>query len=145
LDVGRGEVPLEPIAAWSEADVDDLHALYRGEWWSAGRTRDEVRRMLDGANVVVGLRDRRTERLAAFARVVTDGVFKATVYDVIVAPEYRGLGAGKALMEAVLGHRDLHGVRHVELYCLPELVPFYRRYGFSEEVGGVVLMRRENA
>jgi len=29
-----------------------------------------------------------------------------------------------------------------ELYCLPELVPFYRKWGFTEELGGLRFMCR---
>jgi len=62
---------------------------------------------------------------------------------VIVAPAYRGLGAGRRLMDLVQTHPRIRDVRHKELYCLPEMVPFYRRWDFSEETGGVTLMRCE--
>jgi len=35
----------------------------------------------------------------------------------------------------------LSRVKHFELYCLPELEPFYESFGFSTEAGGVRLMR----
>jgi len=38
-------------------------------------------------------------------------------------------------------HPELSGVRHFELYCLPELVSFYQRHGFSSDVGGIQLLR----
>jgi GNAT superfamily N-acetyltransferase len=134
---------LHLITAWDDERVRELNGLYHGEWWSSGRTLEDVRRMVAASSVVVGLADRGTGRLAAFARVVTDGVFKALIFDVIVAPAFRGRGVGAALMDAVLAHPELRGVRHVELYCLPEMVPFYRRWGFSDDLGGVVLMRRD--
>jgi GNAT superfamily N-acetyltransferase len=45
---------------------------------------------------------------------------------------YRGKDLGRALMDAVIAHRDLAGVKHFELYCRPELVPFYQKWGFAE-------------
>jgi len=45
-------------------------------------------------------------------------------------------------MDWIVEHPDLRAVRHFELYCLPELRGFYERWGFSSDVGGIVLMRR---
>jgi GNAT superfamily N-acetyltransferase len=61
---------------------------------------------------------------------------------VIVAPEYRGLGLGDKLVALIAGHERLRDVKSFELYCLPEMVPFYQRHEFSEDVGNVRLMRR---
>jgi GNAT superfamily N-acetyltransferase len=66
----------------------------------------------------------------------------AVVLDVIVAPQARGHGAGAAVMEAVLAHPHVAGVRSVELVCRPDVVAFYRRWGFTEQVGPSRLMRR---
>jgi predicted GNAT family N-acyltransferase len=123
--------------------VDQLVELYRGEWWTSERERAGVERMLAGSNVVLALQKPGNRELVAFARALSDGVYKALVFDVIVNPAYRGLGVGATIMDALLDHPAVENVRHVELYCLPELVPFYRRWGFSEDVGGISLMRAE--
>lgn len=46
------------------------------------------------------------------------------------------------LMDAIVGHPELAEVRSIELICQPELVPFYRCWGFTDEVGRSLLMRR---
>ena len=80
-------------------------------------------------------------QMQAFARVVGDGIYKATVFDVIVAPDQRGTGLGQYVMDAVMAHEALASVRHVELQCKPELDEFYRRWGFAP-VEGILYMRR---
>ena len=80
--------------------------------------------------------------LAAFARVLSDRVYKALVLDVVVAEEQRGRGVGATLMDAVLAHPAVASCQHVELYCAPDLIAFYRRYGFTSEVGTLAFMRR---
>jgi hypothetical protein len=45
-------------------------------------------------------------------------------------------------MDALLEHPSLKTVRHLELYCLPELIPFYRRWGFTDELGELRFLRR---
>ena len=128
----------------SERHLNELHVLYQGEWWTRGRTLDEVKTMLERSNLVFALCDTFSGRLVAFARVLTDGIFKAFIFDVIVAPDVRNEGLGKRLMEAIANCPDLKDVRHLELYCLPELVPFYEKLGFSTDVSGVRLMRKRN-
>lgn len=73
--------------------------------------------------------------MVGFARVITDEVYLAVVLDVIVAPGSRGCGLGAVLMDTIVGHRRLAAVRSVELVCQPDLMPFYRRWGFTEQVG----------
>jgi predicted GNAT family N-acyltransferase len=130
------------VEALTENQMRQLHALYQGEWWTRGRSLDDVRRMIEGCDFVVGLCVNPGGRLAAFARVLTDGVYKALVFDVIVALDCRDQGLGRRLMEWIVGHPTLGRVRHIELYCLPDMVPFYEKWGFSTDVSGVVFMRR---
>ena len=125
-----------------ERHVRELHALYQGEWWTRDRSIDQVRRILDGSDRIVAVCDSTDDRLIAFARVLTDGVCKALILDVIVAPDRRDEGLGRHVMDRILEHPALASVQHVELYCLPEMVPFYERWGFSTDVAGVTLMRR---
>jgi predicted GNAT family N-acyltransferase len=78
----------------------------------------------------------------AFGRVLTDGVFKALVFDVIVAPDVRGAGLGHALIRHIVADPQLSAVRDIELYCREELIPFYERLGFSVDLPEVRFMRR---
>jgi predicted GNAT family N-acyltransferase len=130
------------VHALSEAQTIQLHALYQQEWWSAGRTLDEVREMLAHTSVVLGVVQADTQELLAFARVLTDGVFKAFLFDVIVQSAHRGTGIGTFLMAKLAEHPVLARVKHIELYCLPERKAFYQRHGFSAELGELVLMRK---
>jgi predicted N-acetyltransferase YhbS len=121
---------------------DELVALFQSAWWTAERTPEAVGRMLDGSDLVVGLVDKASDRLVGFARVITDKTFLAVVLDVIVAPDLRGSGLGARLMHELLARSELAEVDSIELVCQPELVDFYRRWGFSDEVGRSLLMRR---
>jgi predicted GNAT family N-acyltransferase len=98
--------------------------------------------MLEHSDFVFALCTEPEDRLVGFARVLTDRVFKVLIFDVIVATDRRDEGLGRQLMDRILQHPDLRDVRHMELYCLPEMVPFYEKWGFSTDVSGVCLMRR---
>jgi len=123
-----------------EVSPEELLVLFKSAWWTASRDLDGVTAMLERSDVVFALRVE--GRLAGFARVLTDGVYLAMVLDVVVAPEHRGRGFGAALMDAIVNYPMVSGARSVELVCQPELMPFYRRWGFTGEVGRSRLMRR---
>jgi len=133
--------PLRLITRLDDTHVAQLHQLYQHEWWTRDRTHEDVERILAGTTYVFGFCTA-DNRLVGFARVLTDGVFKAIVFDVIVASEYRRTGVGARLMNAIIEHPVLGTVRHLELYCLPEMVRFYEKWGFSTQVSGVTYMRR---
>jgi GNAT superfamily N-acetyltransferase len=121
--------------------LPQLMELFAAGWWTADRVPEGVAAMLEGSDLVFALVHRPDDRLVGFARVLTDGVYLAVVLDVLVAPDARGTGVGAMLMDAVVRHPRLAAVRSVELVCQPELFPFYRRWGFTEQVGRSTLMR----
>jgi ribosomal protein S18 acetylase RimI-like enzyme len=134
----RDVIVLDHLDGRSEQVV----ALFQTSWWTATRTAVAVERMLQGSDVVVGLVDPASDRLVGFARAVTDHTFLAVVLDVIVEPGYRGTGLGARLMDELLGRPELAEVDSIELVCQPELIGFYRRFGFTDAVGRSLLMRR---
>jgi GNAT superfamily N-acetyltransferase len=126
----------------TRSQVDDLLDLYGGEWWTMERTRADVERMLAASDLVFAVVESSSGRVVGFARVLTDQTYVALILDVIVAPEHRGQGLGRLLVESILAEPALQAVRSVELVCQPEHVPFYERWGFSASVGRSGLMRR---
>ena len=107
----------EKIEQLTDRQIRDLHNMYQEEWWTKGRALEDVRSMVEHTDVVVGVCEAESKRLVAFARVLTDHVYKALVLDVIVESGSRGKGLARALMNAVVGHPSLSSVRHFELYC----------------------------
>jgi GNAT superfamily N-acetyltransferase len=130
------------IHVLSEAQVAELCRLYQGEWWTKGRTLEDVRTMLRHCDLVFGVVTRDSPRLLGFARILSDHVYKALLLDVIIHSDYRAKGLGTFLLESIMAHPVISRVRNVELYCLPERVEFYERHGFSLDIGEVRPMRR---
>jgi hypothetical protein len=123
--------------------IEELRALYQKEWWTIGRTPEETKLCVSGSQICIGIIDENGS-LQGFARVITDFIFKALIFDVIVSEDQRAIGLGGQLIGLVKSHQKLRSVKHFELYCLSELEPFYQKHGFSTEVGGIRLMRLKN-
>ncbi|MBE9032736.1 GNAT family N-acetyltransferase [filamentous cyanobacterium LEGE 11480] len=125
----------------TDSQISELHQLYRQEWWTESRTIEETKSCIEGSQICIGLVDE-AESLIGFARILTDYTFKALIFDVIVSKSSRKLGLGDRLMKLIQNHPALSKVQHFELYCLPEMFAFYQKYGFSEQVGKIQLMRQ---
>ena len=124
--------------------LDELCELYQAEWWTRGRRRREVESMLAGSTEVVAAVAEvdGEQRLLGFARALSDGAFRAIVFDMIVAATHRGRGIGRQVLEELLARPSLARSAGVELMCLPEMAAYYERFGFRPGDPGVIRMQR---
>ena len=117
--------------------AEELLDLYASEPWWPERSLEDVSYILQN-HFAVGAWD--GSRLVGFARVVSDGRFRAYIEDVLVLEEYRGRSIGTKLMEAAKDSlRDIHVVT---LFCQPKLSAYYTRLGFKEFTRQVVMHLR---
>ena len=124
------------------SQIDQLVALFQTEWWTKGRTREDTEKALQMGGPMFAFMDPESGGLVAFARTITDGVYKAMIFDIIVNATWRGRGLGALLMETVLNDPALVNVKHRELYCLEDMVPFYEKWGFTASLPGLYFMRK---
>lgn len=132
------------IYQFSDQHIKQVHQLFKQVWWSKERTIEETTNCVRGSQVCIGILDN-DDNLIGFTRIISDFIYKAIIFDVIVSETHRGHGLGQRLMSLVKNHEKLKAVKHFELYCLPEMEAFYASFGFSTEVGGIKLMRCINA
>lgn len=129
------------INGFNDNQLQDLHNLFKNEWWTKERELSEIRKMVENSAVVVGLVDNDTEELIGFARAITDTLYRAFIFDVIAKENSRNSGIGTLLMNSILEHPLVREVDRVELYCPERLVGYYEKFGFSTDVNGSNLMR----
>ncbi|MCH9827003.1 MAG: GNAT family N-acetyltransferase [Gammaproteobacteria bacterium] len=109
-------------------DLVQVHRwISEQSYWAAGVPMETLRRALEHS---IGFAGFIGTRQVAFARVTTDRATFAYLADVFVDEDYRGLGYSKILMEAVLAHPDLQGLRRFVL-ATRDAHDLYRRYGFT--------------
>ncbi len=111
-----------------ELDVPLIHRfLSTGAYWSPGVARETVERAIAGSLCFGGYLDGAGQ--VAFARVITDAATFAYLTDVFVLPAHRGRGHAVQLMDAVVAHPQLQGLRRFMLATL-DAHGLYARYGF---------------
>jgi hypothetical protein len=104
-----------------------------------GRIKTDVEKVLHSGGPILALVDTQSDDLAAFARVLTDGVYKAMIFDVIVKITWRNTGLGGLLMETVMNDPAIVDIKHREMYCLEEMVPFYEKWDLTAALTGLIL------
>ena len=122
----------------SSVEPEDLRELFEHAPWARGRTVEEIRVMLENTDYNFSAWD--GKRLIGFARVLTDRIYRATLWDVVVHPDYQKQGVGEELMNRVLSHPVLSKVEKFWLNTRDKF-GFYEKFGFVRSDQGMV---REN-
>lgn len=113
----------------SKVDFEQLQRLFaKTAFWARSRNLDDLKIAIANSNPVVTIWN--SDRLIGFARATSDGVYRAGIWDVIVDPDYQGVGLGRKLVETVLSHPLVCKVERVYLTTTHQQ-SFYERIGFE--------------
>jgi len=122
-----------------ELDVPLIHRfLAEDSTWARGIPRTTVERAIQHSLCFGGYVE---GSQVAFARVISDYATFANLVDVFVLAEFRGRGYGKALMEAVMSHPQLQGLRRFTL-ATADAHGLYAEFGFTSPLKPQSLMER---
>ncbi len=112
----------------SRIDVAAVHDFLSTSYWAKGIPLEIVRRSIQNS-LCFGIY--RSKEQIGFARVITDRATFAYLADVFVIEEYRGRGLSKWLMQCILAHPELQGLRRWSL-ATRDAHGLYRQFGFRE-------------
>ncbi len=130
----------EIIEQFNAAQIEDLCELYKLAWWCHDRQPPDINIMLKNSDINLGICEKQSGKLVGFTRVLTDYIYRATIWDLMVASNYQKQGLGSQLMNEVLNHSQLKNVRIFMLICLPEMIPYYEKFWFDDHDGKYKLM-----
>ena len=125
-----------------KVDFVQLQSLFtKTAFWARSRTMEDLQTAVTNSNPVVTVWD--SDRLIGFARATSDGIYRAAIWDVIVDPDYQGMGLGRKLVQTVLSHPLVSKVERVYLTTTHQQ-SFYERIGFERnETTTMVLYNTE--
>ncbi|GEM_PF-79595 len=69
-------------------------------------------------------------KLIGFGRVIADGLHHALIVDIIVHPEYQGIGIGTAILKGLLKRCKDEKIRDIQLFAAADKYGFYEKHGF---------------
>jgi len=109
-------------------DIDLIHSFLTRSYWAEGIPKEIVLRSIEGALCFAVFEN---EKQIGFARMITDRATFAYLADVFIVEEYRGLGLSKWLMEVIMSHPDLQGLRRIML-ATRDAHELYKKFGFTQ-------------
>jgi ribosomal protein S18 acetylase RimI-like enzyme len=121
-----------------EIDLYELEELCDAVGWSRRPLR-KVKKAIQHSFLVVSMWEQRgnKRRLIGFSRATSDHAFNATIWDVVVHPDFQGQGMGKALMAFVIKKLRGEDISNITLFADPHVVDFYRHLGFLQDPEGI--------
>ena len=116
--------------------------LNENTFWAKGRSKQQICKMLSHSTVVVSLWHH--NQLIGFGRATSDLVFRAVLWDVVIASEHQGLGMGKLIIEAILKNKKIKSVEKIYLMTTNSS-EFYKQLGFKINDKQSLLILNKNA
>jgi predicted N-acetyltransferase YhbS len=126
---------LRPVGA-----IEQLRSLLEREsFWARGRSSRQLRRMLRASDAVVSAW--RGDRLVGFGRATSDGLYRAVLWDVVVAEAEAGRGLGRRIVESLLTAPVVGRAERIYLMTT-NCRGFYERLGFRVSQGQELMVKK---
>jgi GNAT superfamily N-acetyltransferase len=123
----RERAPYSISTDQARLDIDAIHAFLAYEsYWAAGIAKDVLARGI-AHSLCFGMYHAGVQ--IGFARVISDYATYAYLNDVYILAPHRGQGLASWLIECVLAHQDLQGLRRFML-TTKDAQELYSRFGF---------------
>jgi GNAT superfamily N-acetyltransferase len=122
-------------------DLDVVHGYLTRSYWSPGIPREIVARAV--ANSLCFGVYASDDTQVGFARLITDRATYAYLADVFILEDHRGKGLSKKLMETIIAHPDVQGLRRWSL-ATRDAHSLYARFGFTPIAKPDRLMERHD-
>jgi len=112
----------------AKMDIDMIHQyLSVDSYWAKGIPREKVEKSIANS-FCFGVFQK--EKQIGFAKVITDFTTIAYLADVFILEEFRGLGLSKLLMESIMNHPELQGLRRWILLTV-DAHELYKKFGWN--------------
>jgi len=111
-------------------DFEVVYKYLNGDsYWANGIQAEKLRKAVENS-MCFGVYDRENNQVG-FARVITDQATFAYICDLFILPGFRGLGLSKWLVQSILGHPELQGLRRWSL-ATADAHGLYNQFGFTQ-------------
>ena len=115
--------------------------LNENTFWARGRNKKQLCQMLTNSSVIVSLWD--NYQLIGFGRATSDLVFRAVLWDIVIASDRQGLGFGKLIIDAILTDKKIKSVEKIYLMTT-NCSEFYKQLGFKLNIKQSLMVINKN-
>ena len=114
-------------SAFANANLDEIREVYASVGWTK-HTNEIIKEVFETSNVIALVTF--NDKIIGLGRAMTDGVFNAAIYDVVVHQDFQRQGIAKRIMEFLLD--QLSQVSCVHLISTTGNEEFYQKLGFKK-------------
>ena len=118
---------IEIHSDFTNANLDEMKEIYLSVGWMK-HTNEIIRQVFEASNVVALVKV--NGRIIGIGRGMTDGVFNAAIYDVVVHRDFQGQGIAKKIVEFLLDR--LSNISCVHIISTSGNEGFYQKLGFKK-------------
>ena len=111
-----------------DMDLAVIHGFISNSYWAKDIPLNTMEKAIKNSLCFGVFTESGTQ--VAFARMVTDSATFAYLADVFVIKEHRGKGLSKLLMEIIIAHPNLQGIRRMAL-ATSDAHGLYEQFGFK--------------
>lgn len=115
-----------------EMDIDAIHDYLSSSYWAKNMPKSVLVKAIENSLcfAVLAVDVNSKDKQVGFARLITDCATFAYLADVYILEEYRGKGLSKKMMQQIINHPQLQGLRRMML-ATRDAHGLYEQYGFT--------------
>ena len=122
--------------------IDQIKELLDNQsFWAKGRKKKELKRMIKNSSCVVTLWQ--GKRLIGFGRATSDSIYRAVLWDIVIAKDQQKSGLGKLLVNTLISSKSVKDVEKVYLMTTNSK-DFYKSCKFEETKTQSLLIKKNN-
>ena len=112
--------------------------LNKNAFWAKNRSVHDLRKSLANSDAIISLWD--GNEIVGFGRALSDGVFRAVLWDIVIDKNHQGKGYGKLIVNNLLNSRKLKNTKKIYLMTTNKKL-FYSQIDFKEVTTQSLLIR----
>jgi ribosomal protein S18 acetylase RimI-like enzyme len=129
---GGGSMKISLSNSIENVEWSRMKEIYHSVGWT-NHNEEKIKKVFQSSNVVAIAYDE--DNIAGFGRALSDGVFNAAIYDVVVDEHYQNKGIGQKIIENLLA--QLKDISCVHLVSTSGNEEFYKKAGFRKMKTGM--------
>jgi len=139
MTIGVDSILVSIVTSWDSAEIVFLYKT--GGWWKDTYDSAEIPRLITGSFAFAVAADTNKHAIG-MGRVISDGVSDAYLQDLVILPEYRGMGIGTRILSVLIKHCKHAGLSWIGLIAEPDSEEFYMSLGFERMPGHIPMIYR---
>ena len=113
-------------------DIKAYWDLFQTTGWNEEYhfTEQDLAEAIENSWYILSLYD--AEWLIGFGRIIADGVHHALIVDLIIHPDFQGMGLGSELLDRLVSKCKAYQIRDIQLFSAKDKSAFYEKAGFEK-------------